>query len=408
MLSLVLLTGYGGHVSLAQLTFAGVGALAYAKLDEPNLYGLLVSALIAAGVGALVALPVLRLTGLYLALATLAFAVAHGQAGLPGRLRLRLQRHPAAPSGSRCSATRSSSTGGYVFVMAVFFVLMALGACCCSAAACVGRLLIAMRDSPAACGTLGLDMRWFRVGLFALSAGHGRARRRAVRRAAPDHRRRRLQLFNSLLLLLLAVVCGVTSVTGAALGGVGADAAAGAAERRTPSSAGLVFVVLGVGAVAARPDPNGLANQLFRLGRWLERRFGAGDPRQPARRCPAAGGDSADDRRRDRRPARGRPRRCRRMRTEPLLEVDDVVVQFGGVTAVNHASLRRRGRPGHRPDRPQRRRQDHLLQRDQRAAEADPRQGPLRRPQRHPARRCTAAPSAGWAAPSSGWRRSAR
>ncbi len=42
MLSLVLLTGYGGHVSLAQLTFAGVGALAYAKLDEPNLYGLAV------------------------------------------------------------------------------------------------------------------------------------------------------------------------------------------------------------------------------------------------------------------------------------------------------------------------------------------------------------------------------
>ena len=74
MLSLVLLTGYGGHVSLAQLTFAGVGALTYAKLDEPNLYGLLVSALVAAGVGALVALPVLRLTGLYLALATLAFA----------------------------------------------------------------------------------------------------------------------------------------------------------------------------------------------------------------------------------------------------------------------------------------------------------------------------------------------
>src|SRR3546814_14092167 len=33
MLSLVLLTGYGGHVSLAQFTFAGVGALAYAKLE---------------------------------------------------------------------------------------------------------------------------------------------------------------------------------------------------------------------------------------------------------------------------------------------------------------------------------------------------------------------------------------
>ena len=68
MLSLVLLTGYGGHVSLAQFTFAGVGALAYCKLDEPNLFGLILSALIAAAVGALVALPVLRLTGLYLAL----------------------------------------------------------------------------------------------------------------------------------------------------------------------------------------------------------------------------------------------------------------------------------------------------------------------------------------------------
>ena len=75
MLSLVLLTGYGGHVSLAQFTFAGVGALAYAKLDEPNLFGLAMAALIAAGVGALVALPVLRLTGLYLALSTMAFAV---------------------------------------------------------------------------------------------------------------------------------------------------------------------------------------------------------------------------------------------------------------------------------------------------------------------------------------------
>ena len=39
MLSLVLLTGYGGHVSLAQFTFAGVGALAYAKLDSPDLIG---------------------------------------------------------------------------------------------------------------------------------------------------------------------------------------------------------------------------------------------------------------------------------------------------------------------------------------------------------------------------------
>src|SRR4029079_7927150 len=35
-LSLVLLTGYGGQVSLAQFTFAGVGAVAYSPLREPK------------------------------------------------------------------------------------------------------------------------------------------------------------------------------------------------------------------------------------------------------------------------------------------------------------------------------------------------------------------------------------
>ena len=113
MLSLVLLTGYGGHVSLAQFTFAGVGALAYAKLDEPNLYGLLMSALIAAGVGALVALPVLRLTGLYLALSTLAFGVLMDKLVFQADVRVRLQRHPAgrpALPARRSRSTRPAAT----------------------------------------------------------------------------------------------------------------------------------------------------------------------------------------------------------------------------------------------------------------------------------------------------------
>ncbi|WP_243059011.1 ABC transporter permease [Nocardioides sp. SR21] len=271
MLSLVLLTGYGGHVSLAQFTFAGVGALAYAKLDEPNLYGLFMSALIAAGVGALVALPVLRLTGLYLALSTLAFGVlmdklvfqaefAFGFNGTLSAQRLTVLGH------------EFSSTGGYVLVMAVFFVLMAL-ALLLLRRGVLGRLLIAMRDSPAACGTLGLDMRWFRVALFGLSAGMAGlagglfAGLRGTIGAAD------FQLFNSLPLLLLAVVCGVTSVTGATLGGIGLMLLPVLQSSR-PELAGLVFAVLGFGAVALGRDPNGLANLLFGLGRRLEARFG--------------------------------------------------------------------------------------------------------------------------------------
>ena len=75
MLSLVLLTGYGGYVSLAQFAFMGIGAAVVVQAEHH----------LAAGrdrwpcsspprSGAIVALPVLRLTGLYLALATLAFA----------------------------------------------------------------------------------------------------------------------------------------------------------------------------------------------------------------------------------------------------------------------------------------------------------------------------------------------
>ena len=74
MLSLVLLTGYGGYVSMAQLTFMGIGAAVVAKLNTTSPMAIVAAVLIAAAVGALVALPVLRLTGLYLALATFAFA----------------------------------------------------------------------------------------------------------------------------------------------------------------------------------------------------------------------------------------------------------------------------------------------------------------------------------------------
>jgi len=271
MLSLVLLTGYGGHVSLAQFTFAGVGALAYAKLDEPNLYGLLMSALIAAGVGALVALPVLRLTGLYLALSTLAFGVLMDklvfQAGFAFGFNGTLTAQRLSLLG-----TSISSTSGYVVVMAAFFVLMAI-ALLLLRRGVLGRLLIAMRDSPAACGTLGLDLRWFRVGLFGLSAGMAGlagalfAGLRGTVGAAD------FQLFNSLPLLLLAVVFGVTSVTGAALGGIGLMLLPVLQSSR-PELAGLVFAVLGFGAVALGRDPNGLANLLFGLGRRLDRRFG--------------------------------------------------------------------------------------------------------------------------------------
>ena len=82
-LSLVLLTGYAGEINLAALSFGAIGTIIVFHFGitgtgndaRMTLWGILLAAIACAVVGALVALPALRLRGLYLALATMAFGV---------------------------------------------------------------------------------------------------------------------------------------------------------------------------------------------------------------------------------------------------------------------------------------------------------------------------------------------
>jgi branched-subunit amino acid ABC-type transport system permease component len=78
-LSITVLVGIGGQISLCQASFAGLGAFTAGQLatrwDFPLYAGIAVGALVAAALGVLIALPCLRLGGLYLALGTLAFAL---------------------------------------------------------------------------------------------------------------------------------------------------------------------------------------------------------------------------------------------------------------------------------------------------------------------------------------------
>lgn len=288
MLSLVLLTGYGGYVSLAQLTFAGVGALAYCKLEEPNLLGLLMSGLIAAGVGALVAIPVLRLTGLYLALSTLAFAVLMDKIIFQADYAFKFNGTLPADRLS-ILGVRLDSDGVYIWVMVLAFVLMGLLVLALRRGG-FGRLLIAMRDSPSACGTLGLDMRWFRVGLFALSAGLAGVAGALYAGLRGSVGAADFLYFESLLVLLLAVVFGVTSVTGALLGGT-ALMLLPVWQSESQLLAGLLLVLVGVGAVALGRDPNGLSNHLFKLGRRLWQRSVPSLAARFPRLVGAAGGE---------------------------------------------------------------------------------------------------------------------
>lgn len=268
MLSLVLLTGYGGYVSLAQFSLAGIGAVAYVRSGEPNLIGVVVAGLATAAIGALIALFVLRLTGLYLALATLAFAQ------LLDAMIFGL--HFAFGSNGELDAQRMSlfgislkSEGSYTFVMALFFVIIALIVLALRRGP-LGRVVIASRDSPAASGTLGLDLRWFRVGLFAISAFiagiAGALMAGQYRTLGTTQVGGQFYFFQSLLVLLAAVVFGVTTVSGAFLGGLFLMYLPNAST----STQGILFLVLGIGAVALGRDPNGLASRIFDFLPWMK------------------------------------------------------------------------------------------------------------------------------------------
>ena len=84
-LSIVLLTGMSGQISLCQASFAGIGAFTCAQLAThfglSVFVGIVAGGAVAAAVGAVVAMPALRLGGLALALATLAFGLLADNVG---------------------------------------------------------------------------------------------------------------------------------------------------------------------------------------------------------------------------------------------------------------------------------------------------------------------------------------
>lgn len=259
LLSMVLLTGYGGVVSLGQFTFVGVGAVTVARLGSPSPLALLAGALVAAAVGALIAVTALRVRGLYLALATLGFAQLMDKLVLQSPLAFGVR-------GSLQVPRLVESATAQLLLVAVVFALVGAGVLAVRRGR-LGRRIIAVKDSPAACATLGLNVRWIRVWVFSLSAaiaglagGLFAQLRETV--AASD-----FQLFNNLPLLLFAVIAGVTSVSGAALGGV-LLMLLPVLQSGFPAFAGVAVVLLGVAAAGLSRDPNGLVSWFFRAWSW--------------------------------------------------------------------------------------------------------------------------------------------
>lgn len=265
-LSLVLLVGFAGQVSLCQLTFMGIGAFTMGKtLGGDSWWGLLLAVAVSGAVGALVALPTLRLRGLYLALATLAFGAAMYSAFFDnssvisdgtqinvGRLRLPFM-----------STVGNQAELIEVAVVAALCALL-VGLVRRSA---FGRRLVAMSDSPAAFAMVGLNAVRTKVIVFSLSAamaGLGGVFYAGQQGGigATD-----VQYIGSLTLLLFVAIWGIRTITGALLGGMTAAALPVLQTHLPTSLADLVGLAAGIGIVLLARHPEGVLGM-----RWLTNR----------------------------------------------------------------------------------------------------------------------------------------
>jgi branched-chain amino acid transport system permease protein len=281
MLSLVLITGYGGDVSLAQMTFAGLGGLIIVKLGifpSVDPVSLLCIGAIVAAIGALVAIPALRLRGLYLGLGTLAFAFASDKLILENPVwGLSLGGAAVFQRPTILGVSLESETGFTLYVT-MAFLLMSFTVLAIRRGR-FGRLILASRDSQAACQTLGLNTTSTRVALFAVSAGlagmAGALYGGMLVEAGPPE----FAMFQNLPLLLLAVIGGITSITGAVIGGL----FLGFQPMLTdafPALAGIANLAIGAAAIALGRNPNGIAGISFNLGRRLTGRSATAPPPQ--------------------------------------------------------------------------------------------------------------------------------
>ncbi len=279
MLSLVVLIGYAGQISLAQLAFAGLGVLAASWLPDrlgASPVGLIVAAAFAGAVGAIVALPCLRLRDLYLALGTMAFALVVEQNVL-GQV-------DGFATDSRTFARWSPLAGdkAYFVGIATVFVLLAWMTIALRRGE-FGRRLQAMKDSPAACTTLGLDLTVTKVQVFALAsamAGIGGFLLAGWKgTVGKDDFSLLTGTLSSLPLLLLAVVGGITAVSGAMVGALLLVAMPQVAAAY-PSLNNLMILLPGLAGISLARNPDGLASDarnavrisLEKLSAWRRRR----------------------------------------------------------------------------------------------------------------------------------------
>jgi ABC-type branched-subunit amino acid transport system ATPase component/branched-subunit amino acid ABC-type transport system permease component len=175
LLSLGLLIRVSGQVSLCQYGFAAVGAAAMSHLafnaGVPWLISILLASLTAIPIGAIIAIPAIRLSGVFLALATFGFGILLEQMFYsenfmfgPSTAGAPVPRPDVSILGWNMATDR-----GFYYLILVFTVLCAIAVVAIMRSR-LGRLLVAMSDRPLALETLGTTVNVSRVLVFCISA----------------------------------------------------------------------------------------------------------------------------------------------------------------------------------------------------------------------------------------------
>jgi branched-chain amino acid transport system permease protein len=220
--SLMVLAGYTGLVSLGHGAFLGIGAYAHVYLHQdlglPWIATVVLAGIVTGATGVLVGLPALRMTGVYLTIATLAFALIIQEV---------LTRWERVTGGLKGKAVEKPVIFGIPFTTdtAFYFLCLAflIGGLWLTAnllRAPTGRAWVAIRDSEIAAQSMGVNLAVYKTMAFAYSAAlmgvAGALFAHKIGFLAPDI----FSVLLSIQFLLMVVVGGLGSLHGALYGAV--------------------------------------------------------------------------------------------------------------------------------------------------------------------------------------------
>jgi sulfate-transporting ATPase len=225
LLSQVVITGYAGQLSLAQLTMAGLGAIVAAKVAEaagtPFLLSILIGMAATIPVSLLLGLPSLRARGVSLAIATLGFAVALNSMVLSnstltgGISGLTL----SPPSLFGWSANPITQPLRYFYVTLAVFALLTMAVANLRRGR-TGRRLLAVRTNERAAAAMGIRVSGAKLYAFAVAGAIAAAGGALLTFSEPLPQFATFDPMSSLSNLVLSVLGGVGYVLGPVFGGM--------------------------------------------------------------------------------------------------------------------------------------------------------------------------------------------